>query len=71
MSRTRRDHSIAEHQWLGLADEKLGRDKKPGSKPAAWFKRERRRRKRRREAHAMRCGRIIERRRRNNEFTWN
>lgn len=71
MSRTKRDHSWGIRWFTGIKDAALGRDKKPGSKPAGWWKRSRRRSRRNKEKTAMRNGKPIPTFKKCDVWEWN
>lgn len=71
MSRTARDHSRAKRWYFGIKEDALGRDKKPGSKPAGWWKRMRRRLRRAKQKWALLTGRELPVEKKNDVWDWN
>lgn len=74
MSRTRRDHKGCSgygYYYIGVHDNDLGYDVKPGCKPPSWWKKIRRRNRRAKERQALRNGKDAPQFKRVDVWDWN
>lgn len=71
MAHTHRNHPDPERIFWGIPVDRLGKDVKPGQKPASWFKRLRRRIRRAKIQAALRAGREIPIFKKDDEWDWN